>query len=192
LVTVLLWVGGALLLFVLVLGPVGFGAATTGAGAVLVVTGAGDECVVVADGADVVAVAEWVVVAADLGLCAGAFLCCDAGFFVVVDVVVELVCVCGGVDAAGVEVVFEADVPPQPATATAAAMMLSSARFMDPASILARRLAVPGYKTPGMPQRCGRPGRRPLSSLRYRRGWRHPEPRLSPRTRTASRPAGTP
>jgi hypothetical protein len=190
-VTVLLWVGGALLLVVLVLGPVGFGAATTGAGAVLVVTGDGDECVVVAGGADVVvAVAEWVAVAA--GLCAAAFLCCDAGFFVVVDVVVELVCVCGGVDAAGVEVVFEADVPPQPATATAAAMMLSSARFMDPASILARRLAVPGYKTPGMPQRCGRPGRRPLSSLRYRRGWRHPEPRLSPRTRTASRPAGTP
>jgi hypothetical protein len=161
LVTVLLWVGGALLLFVLVLGPVGFGAATTGAGAVLVVTGAGDECVVVTNGADVVAVAEWVVVAADLGLCAGAFLCCDAGFFVVVDVVVELVCVCGGVDAAGVEVVFEADVPPHPATATAAAMMLSSARFMDPASILARRLAVQVTRHPGCRNVADGPGADP-------------------------------
>ena len=61
-----------------------------------------------------------------------------AGFFLVV--VGAAVCVCGGVDAAGVELVCEADVPPQPATATAAAVMLSSARFMDPASILDRRV----------------------------------------------------
>jgi hypothetical protein len=136
---------GGLPLFCLVLVPVlGFGAATTGAGAVDVVTGA-DECVVVTGGAEVVvAGAEWVVVLAGLGLCAAAFLCAAAGFFVVVAVVLDdVVCVCAGVAAAGVEVVCDADVPPQPATARAAAMMLSSARFMDPASNLAYRLASP-------------------------------------------------
>jgi len=62
---------------------------------------------------------------------------------VVVEVVLDdVVCVCG-VAAAGVEVVCEADVPPQPATARAAATMLSSARFMDPASNIAYRLASP-------------------------------------------------
>jgi hypothetical protein len=52
----------------LVLVPVGFGGATTGAGAALVVTGGAAECVVVAGGAEVVvADAEWVrVVAAGL------------------------------------------------------------------------------------------------------------------------------
>jgi hypothetical protein len=122
-----------------------------------VVTGGAAECVVVGGGADVVVDdAVWVmVVAAGVDLCAVAFLCAGAAFFVVVlVVVVELVFVCG-VDAAGVEVVWVADVPPQPATARAVAIVLSSARFMDPASILARRLPVPGYKTPGMPQRCG-------------------------------------
>ena len=151
---------GGLPLLCLVLVPV-FGAATTGAGAVDVAGGAADWVVVTA-GADevVVAGAEWVVVAAvvaaGLGLCAAAFLCWAAFFFAVVALVLDdFVCVCAGVDAAGVEVVCEADVPPQPATARAAAMMLSSARFMDPASNLAYGLAVPGYKTPGMPQRCG-------------------------------------
>jgi hypothetical protein len=158
LVTVLLWLGGALLLLDLVVVPVGLGAATTGAGADVVV--GADECVVVTAGADVVVTgAECVVVGAGVDdLCVGALLCWEAGFFFVVVVVVDAVCVCGGVDAAGVELVREADVPPQPATASAAATMLGSALFMDPASILARRLAVPGYKTPGIPGRCG--GRR--------------------------------
>lgn len=155
--------GGLLLLFGLVLEPLGLGAATTGAGAEFVVTGAGDEWVVTGAAEVVGAGAEWVVVAAAVvvagfGFGLAAFLCCAGGFLVVVDVVlVELVCVCG-VDAAGVEVVFEADVPPQPATAKAAAIVPSSARFMDPASILAQRLAVPGYKTPGMPQTLRRRG----------------------------------
>jgi hypothetical protein len=157
---------GGFPLLCLVLVPV-FGAATTGAGAVDVVTGA-DVCVVVGGGADEVDVAgaEWVVVAAAVavvfGLGAAAFLGWAAFFVVVVAVVLDDVdCVCGGVDAAGVEVVCEADVPPQPATARAAAMMLSSARFMDPASNLAYGLALPGYKTPGMPQRCGEAARDP-------------------------------
>jgi hypothetical protein len=54
---------------------------------------------------------------------------------------VVAVCV-AGVAAAGVELVWEADVPPQPATATAAAIVLSSALFMDPASILVDDLAL--------------------------------------------------
>ena len=67
---------GGLPLFCLVLVPVGFGVATTGAGAVDVVTGAAAGVVVTGGAEDVVeAGAEWVVVAAGLGLCAGAFLC---------------------------------------------------------------------------------------------------------------------
>jgi hypothetical protein len=164
---------GGLPLFCLVLVPVGFGAATTGAGVEVVV---GDECVVgVTAGADVVvAGAEWVVVTAvvvaGFGLCVAAFLGVVAAFVVVVAVVVELVCVCGGVDRAGVEAVLEADVPPQPATARAAAMMLSSARFMDPASNSLDDLQSQGTRHPGCgnvaaaaPGRAGPPGGDPVS-----------------------------
>lgn len=148
--------------FGFVLDFVGLGAATTGAGALVVVTGGGAECVVTGAGAKcvvtgagaecVVAGAEVVVTGAaavvggavwvttGLALWAWALRCCAAGLCVVFVVV----WVCGGVDAAEVELVFEADVPPQPATTTATAMMLRSARFMDPASTLARRLRSQG------------------------------------------------
>jgi hypothetical protein len=151
LVTVLLWLGGALLLLDLVVVPVGLGAATTGAGGDVVV--GADECVVVTAGADVVVTgAECVVVGAGVAdLCVGALLCWEAGFFfvVVVVVVVEAVCVCGGVDAAGVELVREADVPPQPATASAAATMLGSALFMDPLPFSLDDLQSQGTRHPG-------------------------------------------
>jgi hypothetical protein len=74
---------GGLPLFCLVLVPVGLGAATTGAGAEVVVTG-GAECVVVTGGADVVvAGAKWAV-AAFFGLCAAAFLWWTGALCVVV------------------------------------------------------------------------------------------------------------
>jgi hypothetical protein len=55
---------------------------------------------------------------------------CAAGFFAVVAVVVVVVA------ATGVEVVCEP--LPQPATASAASVVVISARFMDPAPVVAR------------------------------------------------------
>lgn len=119
-------------LFCWVLPPVGLGAATTGAGADVVVTG-GAECVVVGGAALVVAGAE--VAAVALALCTVAFLCvalCAAAFLALTVVVWAAGCVCG-VAAAGVELDCELDVPPQPATTRAAVIVLSSALFIVPA-----------------------------------------------------------
>jgi hypothetical protein len=66
--------------------------------------------------------------------------------------VVEVVDVVAGVEAAEVELVEEDEPPPpHPAIATAAKMVLSSAFFIDPAPVLARRLRRSGYKTPPAP-----------------------------------------
>jgi hypothetical protein len=125
-----------------VLPPEGLGAATTGAGADVVVTG-GEECVVTGGAAVVVDV-----VVAGLGFCT--VLWCVTAFFVVVvagsavAVVVDVVDVV--TDAAGVEVVFELVVPPQPATARATAIVLSTIFFISPAPILAANLRVQGTR----------------------------------------------
>lgn len=142
-VVVVLLVGG-LPLAGRVLVPVGLGAVTTGAGAA-VVTGGGAEWVVVTGGG-----AEWVVgatgaeVVATGAAAAVAVVCTVVAWWVTLGlgfgfglvVVVDVDWVVAGVDAADVELVLEADVPPQPATATPATMMLRSVRFMDPASNL--------------------------------------------------------
>jgi hypothetical protein len=136
---------------VLVLLPVelppldGCGAATTGAGEDVVV-GGGADCVVVEGGACVEVVAAGV--ATGLGLltvlwCFTVFLAFLAGSVVLVVDVVDVVA-----DAAFVEVVFEADVPPQPATARATAIVLSTSFFISPAPILRCQASLSGYKTP--------------------------------------------
>jgi len=126
-----------------VLPPLGAGAAVTGAGAADVVTGGAED--VVTGGAAVV-VAEWVVdvvVAAGLGLCTAlwctAFLWFAAGSAVVVEVV--LVADAAAVD---VELVFEALVPPHPATARATAIVLSTSFFIVPL-----RFSLPGLGVQG-------------------------------------------
>lgn len=116
------------------------------------VTGAGEDCVV-AGGAEVV-------VAAGLGLCT--VLWCACVVFVVVvagsdAVVVDVVDVVADA-AADVEVVFELVPPPQPATARATAIVLSTIFFISPTPIFATRLGSSGYKTP-RPVVCS--GRKP-------------------------------
>ncbi|HUA72587.1 MAG TPA: hypothetical protein VMA96_15940 [Solirubrobacteraceae bacterium] len=138
------------MLVVWVLVAVVLGGATTGAGADVVVTGGaefvvtggGAECVVVGGGAECVVVVD--------ALWAGALWCWTAGFLVVVVVVdVVEVEVVAGVDAAAlVELVLDEPPPPHPAIATAAKIVLSSAFFINPAPVLARKLQRSHYKTP--------------------------------------------
>jgi hypothetical protein len=130
-----------------VLPPLGAGAAVTGAGAADVVTGGGEDCVVT--GGAAVVVTEWVVeavVATGLGLCTtlwcATFLWCAAGSAVVFEVV--LVADAAAVD---VELVFEVLVPPQPATARATAIVLSTSFFIIPLRFSLPDLRPPGYKT---------------------------------------------
>jgi hypothetical protein len=59
-----------------------------------------------------------------------------------------VVAVVAGVDAAVVEVVFDDDPPPQPATANATAIVLNAIFFICPAPILASISVLSGYKTP--------------------------------------------
>jgi hypothetical protein len=125
-----------------VLPPDGWGDATTGAGADVLVTGGAEEWVV-AGGACVV-----VDVVAGFGLCT--VLWCVVVVLVVVagsDVVVDVVDVL--TDAAGVEVVFELVVPPQPATARATAIVLSTIFFISPAPIFAASLRFQGTRHVG-------------------------------------------
>jgi hypothetical protein len=128
-----------------VLDPLGAGVATTGAGAADVVGGGADWVVTGAGAEWVVTGAEVVdegVVDAGLGLwTAGLWwwvALCRAllRFAGSVVLVCEVAGVVAGDEAADVELVCEADVPPQPATATAATIVLSSARFIDPPPIL--------------------------------------------------------
>jgi hypothetical protein len=67
----------------------------------------------------------------------------------VVVVVADFVEVAAGVDAAAlVELVLDEPPPPHPAIATAAKIVLSSAFFINPAPVLARKLQPSHYKTP--------------------------------------------
>jgi hypothetical protein len=124
-----------LLLPWVVLEPVGLGAATTGAGED-VVTGGGEEWVVTGGALVVAGACELdALVATGLALCAAALWWIGALCVVVFTVVVcaAWVAVVGGVDAAGVELVCEPDVPPHPAaTRAAAAIELINAFFMLP------------------------------------------------------------
>ena len=128
--------------------PVGLGAATTGAGAEVVVTGGGEECVVTGR--------AWLVVDRRRGgrrrssllawacgppPCDG-WPCAWSSSAWRPACVAVVVCVCG-VAAAGVELDWEPDVPPQPATAKAAAIVLSSAFLIVPAPMSLPRPVVP-------------------------------------------------
>ena len=150
--------GGLLVVVVLGGWATGFGAevVVTG-GAEFVVTGeaecvvtAGAECVVTGGGVVavcvVVVVALWVVVV----------WLWTAGVLVVV-VVVDVVDVVAGVEAAAlVELVLEDEpLPPHPAIATAAKIVLSSAFFIRTAPVLARKVRRSDYKTPPAPKRFG-------------------------------------
>lgn len=124
-----------LLLPWVVLEPVGLGAATTGAGAD-VVTGGGEEWVVTGAALVVTGACELdALVATGLGLGVAALCGLFALCVVVLTVVVcaAWVAVVGGVEAAGVELVCELEVPPHPAaTRAAAAIEPINAFFMLP------------------------------------------------------------
>jgi hypothetical protein len=117
----------------LVLPPDGEGAAWTGAGDEVVTGGA--EVVVTGGAAVVVAVCVVGVTTAGLALCTVLWCATFFGFGAgSVVFVVEVVDVVAAAAAAGVvELVVEPDVPPQPATAMATAIVLRISFFMVPA-----------------------------------------------------------